>query len=754
MLVKLELLAALQDKVRIRERNAIDRYYPDDGPLRRELYPKHMAFFAAGVSERERLMIAANRVGKCLTINSLVDTQEGRKSIKELMLDGKKFNVRSWDVKKRKEVMAKSSVPFEKPGLHDCYRITMLDGQWVECADHHRILTSGGWRTISECLHLFGLPRKDSSLESCQTIRGANDVRSTETLEDCLYDYSAGFRLCDEPLHIFQDICQDAPLQSADVQRHNFVSFCLGGRENINTRNLLRSFCHLSNKNVPLRFLAQFAGYLSRAFYTNVVLLFGLFLKFLKPVFASFFAAQSSQILDLDTNDTLPSPCDYPIVIDANSIVSCVYIGRHKVYDFTVDETHCYIAGSLIHHNTEGVGLYELALHLTGDYPDWWQGRRFGRGVKAWVAGDTRQTVREILQTKLLGRPGNFGTGLIRGEKIARVVRGGGGVADSIDTVYVRHSSGDDSMVTFKSYDQRRESFQGTEQDIIMLDEEPPQNIYTECVMRTMTNNGMVMMTFTPLMGMTQLVMDFIASGKYMVTATWDDVPHLSEEVKKEMLASMPPHQRDARSKGVPLLGAGAIYPVPEEDIVINDMEIPKHWARCYGLDVGWNRTAAVWGALDRDADTLYLYAEHYRGQAEPSTHAEAIKARGSWIPGVIDPASNGSSQDDCVRIMQTYKDLGLDIAPAFNGVESGIYGVWERLSTGRLKVFKSLQNWLTEYRMYRRDEKGKIVKSNDHLMDATRYLVMSGLSRAANDQKKSDNGAYFNRMGGGSWMS
>ena len=610
MLDKLELLKALQDKVRIREQNAIDKYYPDDGPLRRELYPKHMAFFAAGAKERERLMIAANRVGKCLTINSLVDTQEGRKSIKELMLDGKKFNVRSWDVKKRKEVIVKASVPFEKPGLHDCYRITMLDGQWVECADHHRILTSGGWRTISECLHF------------------------------------------------------------------------------------------------------------------------------------------------LDTNDTLPSPCDYPIVIDANSIVSCVYIGRHKVYDFTVDETHCYIAGSLIHHNTEGVGLYELSLHLTGDYPVWWQGRRFGRGVKAWVAGDTRQTVREILQTKLLGRPGNFGTGLIRGEKIARVVRGGGGVADSIDTVYVRHSSGDDSMVTFKSYDQRRESFQGTEQDIIMLDEEPPQNIYTECVMRTMTNNGMVIMTFTPLMGMTQLVMDFIESGKYMVTATWDDVPHLSDEVKKEMLASMPPHQRDARSKGVPLLGAGAIYPVPEEDIVIGDMEIPKHWARCYGLDVGWNRTAVVWGALDRDTDTLYLYAEHYRGQAEPSTHAEAIKARGAWIPGVIDPASNGRSQDDGVRLMQTYKDLGLDIAPAFNGVESGIYGVWERLSTGRVKVFKSLQNWLTEYRMYRRDEKGKIVKSNDHLMDATRYLVMSGLSRAANDQKKSDNGVYFNRIGGGSWMS
>lgn len=219
-----------------------------------------------------------------------------------------------------------------------------------------------------------------------------------------------------------------------------------------------------------------------------------------------------------------------------------------------------------------------------------------------------------------------------------------------------------------------------------------------------------------------------ISESKYTVFAGWDDVPHLDEITKRELLASTPPHLRDARSKGIPSLGAGAIYPVPESEITCEPFAIPDHWPRAYGMDVGWNRTAVVWGAIDRGSDTLYLFSEHYRGQAEPSIHASSIKSRGNWIPGVIDPASRGRSQADGQSLMDTYRDLGLLVRAADNSRESGIYQVWERLSTGRLKVFKTLQNWLAEYRIYRRDEHGRIIKENDHIMDATRYLVMSGI--------------------------
>ena len=204
--------------------------------------------------------------------------------------------------------------------------------------------------------------------------------------------------------------------------------------------------------------------------------------------------------------------------------------------------------------------------------------------------------------------------------------------------------------------------------------------------------------------------------SKFVVGATWDDVPHLSPEQKAALWGSIPPYQRDARSKGIPQLGSGTIHPVPETEIVVDPFEIPLHWPRGYGLDVGWNRTAAVWGAQDRDTDTVWPWSEHYRGQAEPSVHA------------AVDAAARGRGQKDGEQLLQNYIDLGLLLTKADNGVEAGLFDVWERLSTGRLKVFRTLQSWLAEYRLYRRDEKGAVVKKDDHLMDATRYFIVSGL--------------------------
>lgn len=384
---------------------------------------------------------------------------------------------------------------------------------------------------------------------------------------------------------------------------------------------------------------------------------------------------------------------------------------------------------------TESIGGYELTLHLTGDYPEWWVGRRFDHPVRTWASGTTNQTVREILQRKFMGPVGSYGAGLIPSDAIVNV-KPGRGVADSIDTVYVKHKSGGVSEMVFKSYEQGRKAFEGTDQHVILLDEEPPLGIYTECLLRTMTCDGLIMGTFTPLQGISDVVKLFLpdegeeisVGSRAVVYATWDDVPHLSEKAKAELLKSIPAYQLDARTKGIPYLGAGAIYQIPEADITVADFEIPKYWPRAYALDVGWNRTAALWGARDLETDTVYLYSEYYRGQAEPIIHADGIKARGDWINGVVDPAARGRSQIDGRKLIELYKNTGLNLQEAQNSVESGIYAVWERFSAGKLKVFSSCKNFLSEYRLYRRDENGKIVKENDHLMDDVRYLVVSGI--------------------------
>ena len=414
--------------------------------------------------------------------------------------------------------------------------------------------------------------------------------------------------------------------------------------------------------------------------------------------------------------------------------------GYYKHLDFFAAgadyRERCFLAANRVGKSV--AGAYEVVCHATGKYPAWWKGKRFKKPIKAWVAGDTGKTTRDSIQVKLLGAAGEWGSGLIPKKRLGRTLMKQG-VAEAVELVYVKHVSGEWSQIVFKSFDQRREGFQAAEVDVIWLDEECPQEVYTESLLRTMTTGGVVMITFTPLMGLSEVVLGFCPGGnikeggngtKYVVSCDWDAAPHLSEKDKAELLASIPPYQRDARSKGIPQLGSGAVYPVPESEVLVNDFVIPEHWKRVYGMDVGWNRTAVVWGAYDEN-DVLYLYSEHYQGQAEPIIHAQAIKSRGGWIYGVIDPASRGRGQSDGYALLDLYVNAGLKLNTADNSRESGIYEVWERLSTGRLKVFKSLTNWQNEYRVYRRDEKGNLVKKDDHLMDATRYLVMSGKNYA-----------------------
>lgn len=390
---------------------------------------------------------------------------------------------------------------------------------------------------------------------------------------------------------------------------------------------------------------------------------------------------------------------------------------------------------------TEGAGGYEVALHATGLYPDWWPGRKWARGLSILCAGDTGTTTRDIIQKKLLGLPGQFGTGLLPKDTIIKTTAKSG-VPEAVESIHVRHSSGDVSIIQLRSFDQRRDAFQGTERDLIWLDEEPPGDVYTECLYRTTTTGGAVLCTFTPLSGASDVVLQYMpelagdlvdVKPKWSINVGWNDVPHIDEATKEELIAATPPHEVEARTQGIPSLGSGLIYRVPQSSYVLESgsVKLSSFWPRAYGLDVGWNRTAAVWGAWNPADDTVYIFAEHYVAQAEPAVHASSILARGDYIPGAIDPAAAGANQKDGSRLIDEYSNMGLFLVPADNAVEAGIMAIYRRLSEGRLKIFDNCVNLLAEMRVYRRDENGKIVKKNDHACDALRYLIMSGLQIA-----------------------
>jgi phage terminase large subunit-like protein len=285
-------------------------------------------------------------------------------------------------------------------------------------------------------------------------------------------------------------------------------------------------------------------------------------------------------------------------------------------------------------------GAFEMACHLTGRYPEWWRGKRFSDGLQAWACGSTNQTTRDIVQEKLLGPEGAHGTGMIPAEAIVQITHKPG-LTNAADTVFVNHVSGKLSQVGFKSYESGRKVFEGTAKQVFWLDEESPFDIYLECLYRTATTGGVLYTTFTPLSGMSDVVKSFLependqaAAVKHVTQCDWERVPHLDEAAKAQIRASTPPYLRDARTKGIPQMGAGLIYQVPESDILAPRFEIPKQWKRSWALDVGWNRTAAVWGAIDPETGIGYLYHEYYRSQAEPVIHAAGIKAAGDWIPG------------------------------------------------------------------------------------------------------------------------
>lgn len=402
------------------------------------------------------------------------------------------------------------------------------------------------------------------------------------------------------------------------------------------------------------------------------------------------------------------------------------------------------------------MGAYMMSMHLTGIYPSWYTGKRFKSAISAWAATKTSQMTKDVLQFELAGKYSDIGSGMIPKAQIVDTIRKAG-VPEAIETIYVKHVSGGVSEVNFKSYEQGRESFQGTKKQIVWLDEEATDpTIYSECLTRTAgddDNCGLIYCTFTPLSGITPTILSFLPDGtfdgpraphKKIMNIGWDDVPHLSESWKKEALASYLPHEREARSKGFPSMGAGAVYPYREEDIIVKPFEIPAHWPRAYALDVGIARTACLWGAYDPAAKSYYMYAEYYKADGVPAVHASAIKSRGSWINGVIDPSSDRRSMTDAQNTLQLYFEEGLHLAKADNAMESGISSVCQLFEQDRIKVFSTCRNFFEEFRKYKRNDDGTIPRHlQDHLMDCLRYFFVSGV-HVMTSQRDYDDDDYY----------
>tara|TARA_A100000172_G_scaffold14192_1_gene7444 strand:- start:509 stop:1921 length:1413 start_codon:yes stop_codon:yes gene_type:complete len=391
-------------------------------------------------------------------------------------------------------------------------------------------------------------------------------------------------------------------------------------------------------------------------------------------------------------------------------------------------------------------GAMEMAYHCTGLYPKWWTGKKFYRPVRCWVGGVSNETTRDVCQKELCGQPDDpsaKGMGSIPLKLIGETVRKPG-VPNAFNSVVIKHTSGGYSRIGFKAYEMGKEKWMGESLDVIWLDEEPPQSIYSQALTRTADKGGIVYMTFTPEQGMTETVAQFVnnlKTGQELIQATWDDAPHMTKDIRNQILSALPPHERKMREMGIPQLGSGLVFPIAEDDIVCEHFEIPDYFPRICAIDFGWDHpTACVWVAWDRDSDIVYVYDSYAMRQETVPVHASAIKSRGFWIP-VVYPmdgrqADKGSGKSLAVQYREEGVNLlrehftnppqtGMKEGSGGNSVEAGVMEMLTRFQTKRLKIFENQGKLMEELRMYHRKE-GKIVPMNDDVISALRYAVMS----------------------------
>lgn len=388
------------------------------------------------------------------------------------------------------------------------------------------------------------------------------------------------------------------------------------------------------------------------------------------------------------------------------------------------------------------LGTYIDACHALGEYPDDWEGHRFEHPPLIWCLGYSGEKTRDLLQAEIVGKKqgDTFSGGLIPADRIVGT-ESMAGTTNALRSVFVKHSSGMNSVIQFWSYSQGQHALMGDAVDWFHIDEEPRDRaIFPQVLVRTATgdksNGGRGILTFTPENGRTELVIQFMDSpskAQFCMQKGWDDAPHLSEKVKEELLMSFPVHQREMRTKGVPMLGHGRIYDFSEELISCEPFDIPDHWWVIGGCDFGYDHPQAQVRLLwDKDSDVFYLANAWKAREMSPSQAWGAVKHWQDKVP-VAWPADGLQTEKGSTKQMREYYiEAGFAMLPEHatwpdggNGVEVGLMEIRDLMLTGRFKVFKGLRDFFDEFIQYHRDENGKIHKLKEDVLDGVRYAYM-----------------------------
>lgn len=422
-------------------------------------------------------------------------------------------------------------------------------------------------------------------------------------------------------------------------------------------------------------------------------------------------------------------------------LYAILYAWQREFIAATLEYTQvCLIAANRI--GKTFTGTYVDAIHALGDYPDDWEGYRFDHAPLIWCLGYSGEKTRDLLQAPIVGRKNGdtFDGGLIPPDRILGY-ESMTGTPNALRTVFVQHASGGVARIQFWSYSQGQHALMGDDVDFYHIDEEPRDTaIFPQVLVRTASGDkgrgGRGILTFTPENGRTEMVIQFMDTPSRAQTCMqkgWDDAPHLSDKVKEDLLASFPAHQREMRTKGVPMLGHGRIYDLAEDSITCASFEIPQHWAVIDGMDFGWDHPQAqiqlVW---DRDGDTFYVTRAWKKRHVQPSDAWAATKTWAENVPTAWPGDGLQTEKGSAKQQKDYYEEAGFKMLEdratwedGSSGVEAGLFELRDLMTKGKFKVFAGLRDFFDEFLQYHRDANGHIAKTNDDVLDAVRYAYM-----------------------------
>lgn len=385
-------------------------------------------------------------------------------------------------------------------------------------------------------------------------------------------------------------------------------------------------------------------------------------------------------------------------------------------------------------------GAVEVVWMALGIHPY----RENRRSTVGWVVSLSTRVQKDVAQAKILAY-------LDRRHIIDIVMQSGSSASPStgvIDRILVRNHFGETSTIIFKSCEEGRDKFQGASLDYVWFDEEPPKDIYTECVMRVIDREGDIFGTMTPLKGLSFVYDEIYLNPKndkeiFTIFFEWKDNPYLKKSEIKRLTATLSPEELEARRYGRFTDGRhGMVYPeFAEYKHVIEPFDIPAEWQAGISIDPGFNNPTSVhWYAVDGDQN-VYVVAEHFEAGKLVSYHADKIKEISdalNWrrdfdgsISALIDTASTQRTLASIHTVADLFREAGINVNPKVNkNLFDGITRVKEYLGgkpgKPRLYIFSSCKNLIREMKGYMWGENEIPKKIDDHSLDELRYFLMS----------------------------